>query len=123
MTLNQHMAQQTRRHNEFHYGNAARVEDAIIEAQQAGIDADADAALDDLETVAKLVRVYKANDLIRVPANRFVVDLPGFAFKTATTYAAIVREAAAGIRGGAPYVTIRYSENGTFFSEVWAVAS
>lgn len=116
MTLNQHMAQQTRRHNEFHYGNAARVEDAIIEQHNA--DTDTDAALDDLETVAKLVRVYKADDLIRVPANRFVVDLQGFQFRTATTYAAIVREAAAGIRGGAPYVTIRYSENGTFFSEV-----
>jgi hypothetical protein len=121
VTLNQHIAQKTRRFNEFH--GIGRTEDAIIEQQNAEIDADEDAALDELEAVATLVRVMKADDLIRVAANRFTVDLPRFTFKTATTYAAIAREAAAGIRGGAPYVTIRYSEDGVFFSELWAVQS
>jgi hypothetical protein len=117
MTLNQHLAQKTRRFNEFH--GIGRIEDAVIEQQNAAIDADEDAALDELAAVAHLLRVGKSADLIRVPANRFVVDLPGFTFRTATTYAAIAREAAAAIKAGAPYVTIRYSEDGTFFSELW----
>jgi hypothetical protein len=117
MTTQQHLAQKTRRFNEFHYG---RVEDAIVEAQHAEMDADEDAALDALEAVATLVNVYKADDLIRVPANRFSLDLQHFQFKIASTYAAIVREAAAGIQAGAPFVTIRYSEDGVFFSELWA---
>jgi hypothetical protein len=120
VTLNQHIAQKTRRFNEFH--GIGRMEDAEIEAQHAEIDADEDAALDELEAVATLIRVMKADDLIRVAANRFTVDLPGFQFRTTTTYAAIALEAAAGIRSGAPYVTIRYSEDGVFFSELWAKA-
>jgi hypothetical protein len=120
VTLNQHIAQKTRRFNEFH--GIGRMEDAEIEAQHAEIDADEDAALDELEAVATLIRVMKADDLIRVAANRFTVDLPGFQFRTTTTYAAIAREAAAGIRSGAAYVTIRYSEDGVFFSELWVKA-
>ena len=37
MTLNQHTAQQTRRHSEFHYGAARRMEDALIDQHNAAI--------------------------------------------------------------------------------------
>lgn len=120
MTLNQHLSQQTRRHNEFHYGTARRMEDAVIEAQNAAIDAEDDAALDELTAIATLIRIGKTADLIRVPANRFTVDLPGFkGSSVAATYAEAVRNAAAAISGGAAYAHIRYSENGVFFSELW----
>jgi hypothetical protein len=115
MTLNQHIAQKTRRFNEFHYG---RMEDAIIEAQQAEIDADEDAALDELEAVAELVRVGKVADLITVP-NRFILHEPNFSGGVFTTYAEAVRKAVASIRLGAPYIGIHYSEDGIHFSELW----
>lgn len=122
MTLNQHIAQKTRRFNEFHYG---RMEDAVIEAQNAAIDADDDAdddaALDELAAVATLIRIGKTADLIRVLANRFTVDLPGFkGSSVAATYAEAARNAAAAISSGAAYAHIRYSEDGTHFSELWA---
>lgn len=124
MTVNQHMAQQQRRRNEWQErGNlAVRIEDALVEAQQAAIDADEDAALDELCEVAHLVRVGKVADLINVP-NRFIVHEPNFGGATLTTYAAAARHAAAAIKADAAYITINYSEDGVHFTELWAVRS
>lgn len=125
MTTQQHMAQQQRRRDEWQErGNlAVRIEDALIEAQQAEIDADENAALADLCEVAHLVRVGKVADLINVPANRFIVNTPHLGGATLTTYAAAARQAAAAIKADAAYITINYSEDGVHFTELWAVRS
>lgn len=95
------------------------MEDAEIDAHNDPIDADEDAALDVLEAVATLVRVMKAEDLIRVKCDHFAVEIPGFVFHAFTTYAAAAHKAAEAIRCGAHHATIRYSDDGTFFSELW----